>query len=297
MHCHLVDFLQETQGIKTLLKKMKQHDIRTVIFGLPIKKKWSVNEPLAPHYYLDDNARCYYYSGTDEIVASEYLKLSPKDRKYFAPTLCGFNPTDLSAIDYVKMMFKKYPFWRGVGELLLRHDDLTNITNEETARANHPALFPIYKFCAEKKVPVCIHQDSTSIERHDIFEYVGELEEALKKHKKTTFIWAHCGISYRISHKNYHIMIEKLLKKYSNLYVDISWIVYEEVICEGSIVKQEWIDLIKKFPNRFMIGSDLIGNFDNYGPVLGRYGLLFEKLPKKAVEMISVKNAEKLYFS
>jgi hypothetical protein len=39
-------------------------------------------------------------------------KLSEKQHKKFAPHLCGFNPTDKYAIEYVKYMYEKYPFWK-----------------------------------------------------------------------------------------------------------------------------------------------------------------------------------------
>lgn len=55
-------------------------------------------------------------------------------RRRFAPLVCGFNPTDRYAARDIERTLDKYPFWRGIGEVLCRHDDLTNMTNEETAR-------------------------------------------------------------------------------------------------------------------------------------------------------------------
>jgi predicted TIM-barrel fold metal-dependent hydrolase len=107
-------------------------------------------------------------------------------------------------------MLEKYPFWRGVGEILCRHDDLTNLTKEETARVNHPALFDIYELCAARKLPVLIHQNSTSVSIHDEYEHLHELEEVLKEFPKTQFVWAHVGMSRRVFHKNYHEMIVSL---------------------------------------------------------------------------------------
>mgnify|MGYP001266169061 CR=1 FL=1 len=43
------------------------------------QKKWDAFEKIAPHYYLDDNSRCYYFNGTDEIVAAELLRLPEID--------------------------------------------------------------------------------------------------------------------------------------------------------------------------------------------------------------------------
>ena len=107
MHLHMVDFIQNTEGLYTLLGAMDEVNVtRAVIFGLPVTKKWAYYGPEKPHYYLDNNTPCYYFASTDEIVATHYLNLSKEERIRFAPTLCGFNPTDLCSIDYIKKMFE-----------------------------------------------------------------------------------------------------------------------------------------------------------------------------------------------
>lgn len=306
MHLHFVDFLQNSDGFEKLLVSMEKGNIsKSVVFGLPVKKKWEYFEPHKPTYYLGDNAKCYYFSSTDDIVAHEYMKLTTQQKKKIAPTLCAFNPTDCSAIDYIQYMFKKYPIWKGIGEVLLRHDDLTNLTHEETARANHPAMDAIYKFCAQKKIPICLHQNSTSVGIHNEYEYLHEISESLEKHPNTIFIWAHCGVSRRVLHKKYHKMVNRMLHKYPNLYVDLSWVVYDDIICKTRKsasnklhAKKSWVDeVILKYPSRIMIGSDLCGHFDSQGKTMARFNGLLEKLPDNISEMIAFKNADKLYFS
>ncbi|MDD2901337.1 MAG: amidohydrolase family protein [Syntrophales bacterium] len=297
MHLHLVDFSQKTEGLRALIDKMKQANIgKSVIFGLPVIKKWAESEPERPSYYLDDDSPCYYFASTDEIVASEYLKLSVEEQSMLAPTLCGFNPTDRLAIDYVEFMFNKYPFWQGIGELLLRHDDLTALTEGEPARVNHPALYDVYAFCAERNLPVCIHQNSTSAGHHDRFEYLHEMKETLEKFPQTTFIWAHCGCSRRVSHKNYAAMIREMLICHQNLWVDLSWVIYEDAVCHCLEPKPTWVKLIKDFPDRFMLGTDLCGHFEHLGKTVARYNNLINLLPLHLSERIARKNAEELYF-
>ncbi|UZR98489.1 hypothetical protein [Chondrinema litorale] len=67
-----------------------------------------------------------------------------------APLICGFNPTDKFAVEYLEQIYKKYPIWRGVGELLLRYDELSTLNNDELPRVNHEALAPIFNFCIKK---------------------------------------------------------------------------------------------------------------------------------------------------
>ena len=296
-HLHFVDFIQESDGILKLIAAMDAGRItKAVLFGLPVKKKWDAAEKHAPHYYLDDNSRCYYFQGTDEIVAEEFLRLPAKARRRFAPLVCGFNPTDRYAARDIERMLDKYPFWRGIGEVLCRHDDLTNMTNEETARVNHPALCDVYELCASRSLPVLIHQNSTSVSIHDDYEHLDELEEVLLRFPKTTFVWAHCGISRRVYHKNYHEMVSTLLGRNPHLYVDISWIVYDDVISSELEPKKHWLETISRHPDRFCLGSDLCGHFEHLGKSLARYNGLLRRLTPRTRKLVASGNAERIWF-
>jgi predicted TIM-barrel fold metal-dependent hydrolase len=296
-HLHFVDFIQESDGAHRLLKAMDAGGLtKAVVFGLPVKKKWDFFEPRPPHYYLDDNSRCYYYPQTDDILALEIARLAKKDQRRFAPLLCGFNPTDRYAVRDVERMLERYPIWRGVGELLLRHDDLTNMTNEEVARINHPALFEVFRLCAQQRLPILIHHNSTSVSVHDEYEHLHEVEETLEKFPETIFVWAHCGISRRVFHKKYHEMVATFLSRYPDFYMDLAWVVYDEVICDDLEPKKHWLDLIHRFPDRFCLGSDLCGHFDSLGKAMARYNSLLKKLDPGVREKVAVENAEKLWF-
>jgi predicted TIM-barrel fold metal-dependent hydrolase len=296
-HLHFVDFIQESDGIERLIAAMDAGRItKAVLFGLPVKKKWDAAEKHAPHYYLDDNSRCYYFQGTDEIVAEAFLRLPAPARRRFAPLVCGFNPTDKYAARDIERMLDKYPFWRGIGEVLCRHDDLTNMTNEETARVNHPALYAVYELCASRSLPVLIHQNSTSVSIHDDYEHLDELEEVLQRFPNTTFVWAHCGISRRVFHKNYHEMVSTLLDRYPRLYVDISWVVYDDVITLELEPKKHWLDAINSHAGRFCLGSDLCGHFDHLGQSLARYNGLLRRLTPRVRKLVASGNAERIWF-
>lgn len=304
-HIHLVSFLQQTDGLKSMLTSMDAANIRkSVAFGMPVKKTWIALESNKPEYYLDDNSPCIIWSATDEMVAAEYMRLNADQQKRIAPCINGFDPRDKLAIDYIEMIWEKYPFWRGVGELLLRHDDLTNLTGGGISFASHPALTPIYQFCAKKKVPILLHHNSTSVGISDDYRYLKELTEAVKANPDTTFVWAHCGVSRRITHPEYHLMIADVLKKYPNLNVDISWVGYENIICDldesTNILtpKPAWMDeVLLPYSNRVMIGSDVVGTFALQAQSMCRYNKLLSMLPVADAENIAYKNAERLWFN
>ncbi len=297
-HLHFVDFLQRSEGLTALLRQMDEAGVdRAVLFGVPVIKKWDAYDSLEPLYYLDDDGRCYYYSYTDQIVQRACEDLTQADQARFAPLICGFNPTDRHAVKHIEQLLRKEGFWRGIGEILLRHDDLTNLTFEETARANHPAMTPVYELCVAEKLPILLHQNSTSVGRHDEYVYLHELEEVLDRHANLTVVWAHCGLSKRVMHDRYHEMIDRMLSTYPQLHLDVSWVSYEKVISLDHLLSKDWVELIERYDDRFMIGSDLLGRFDDLKPTLSRYENLLQALSESARKKVAGGNAKRVFFA
>jgi hypothetical protein len=48
-------------------------------------------------------------------------------------------------------------------------------------------------------------------------------------------------------------MIQRLLEEYPALYIDYSWVVFEEIIAKTKESLKEWIELTEKFNNRILI--------------------------------------------
>jgi len=281
---------------------------RALVFGMPCCKKWCFYRPEQPLYYQDDNAPCYVYAYADQMVADAWLALPDADRKRFAPTFASFDPTDLAAIQHVRRMYNKYPnMWRAVAEVMCRHDDLTTmLLDREVPRVNHPALDAIFEFCVETGLPICVHHNADRVGDADSsFHYVSEVEEVLKKHPKLHFVWVHAGVSRRAFEETHHEMIDKMCSTYPNLHIDISWVVWEDVICDDNgMIKQGWIDCIQKHNTKFYIGSD---NVAQYFPVndtstnllasnITKYWPLFDKLTPEAAKNVSYENAYNIYF-
>ena len=206
----------------------------------------------------------------------------------FKDTIHG--QSDLSAISHVKRLYEKYPkMWRAVGEIMCRHDDLTTmLLGKEIPRVNHPALDFIYEFACKTGLPVLVHHNSDRVGDNDNdWEYVHEVEEVLTKYPKLKFTWVHAGVSRRCSEPEHHKMIERMCDKFDNLKIDISWVVWEDVICDASgKIKDGWVECIQKHHTKFFIGSD---NVAQYFPIkdtsinllasnITKYYQLFEKL-------------------
>lgn len=299
-HLHYVDFMQQSDGSEAMLAAMDKAGVEDAwLFGLPVVKKWQQDAPRRPRYYLGDEAPLYYYSATDDIVAGAVLDLPEDQRRRLAPFISGFNPTDMNAARHVEALIERYPgLWRGIGEVITRHDDLTALTAGETARANHPALMKVYRLAGRHDLPVLLHSNLTSL-REETPIYLGELEDALKSNPDTRFVLAHAGTSGGVEKRQAPLatlneIIRALLERYDNLYVDLSWSVREHYLIEDGEPRPAWVTLIRDHPDRFVLGSDVVGHFDSIGAILDEYRPLLDALPKPVADKLRAENARAL---
>ena len=303
--------------IEVLLESMNNGNVtNALVSGMPFLKKWSENEPFQrPRYYLDSPSRVKPARDTDVSVGSAIIdykvkfrnnqeKLKQLDRIH--PSLCGFDATDLGAVDLLIKRIKEFPgVWECIGEVMSRHDDLTNLTTGERPRANHPALARVCRFAGESYIPVSIHHNIAPISRNanevKLPTYLNEFIELIEycraggqgAQESTVFIWCHSGISRRLVVKDLHLWIDAVMKKYSDqLYIDLSWVVLQDYIMPNL---DEWVELIKRYPKRFMIGSDVVGTVSNIGKSLKPYDKLLEALPKDIRVGVSKQNFVDLF--
>ena len=290
-HCHYVDFLQRTDGIRALIEKMDAAGVYHIqIMGMPVIKKWHPADPREPLYYLDDDSRTYWYSATDPLVARAVAELDEKSRRRFHPFICGFNPTNRNAAEHVSRMLRWYPdFWEGIGEIFTRHDDLTALTYGETARASNIALDPVYRLAAENDLPVQMHSNIGN-KRLKEPVYLHEMEAALRKHPDTRFIWAHVGVSRNLRIPSLLHHADRLLKSCDNLWFDLSWVVFEENVAPGGKLDRSWCALIERHPDRFMIGTDKVGHFGTYVEEIQKYDLLLDALSPESARSVAREN-------
>ncbi|HCP28070.1 amidohydrolase family protein [Pseudomonas fulva] len=296
-HLHYVDFFQESEGMPALLKAMDAAGIdQSMISGIPVAKKWHEDEPKRPRYYAGDDADAYWYSATDTYVAAALQPLSDEQRKRFHPFLTGFNPVDKNAVSHIERMLDLYPgLWQGIGEVFTRHDDLTALTSGETPRANNEAMTRVYHLAAERDLPVLLHSNITSKrERNPL--YLAEIEEPLRNHPHTRFIWAHAGSSMEIHRHQTQMdfllpVLTRLLEDYPNLYVDLSWSVLKPYLLdEQDVPRKAWLALVERYPTRFMLGSDVVGRFDSLGEEMDSFRPFLDALPEDVARRVAKDN-------
>src|SRR5690606_20120920 len=104
--------------------------------------------------------------------------------------------------------------------------------------------------------------------------YLAEIEEPLRNHPHVRFIWAHAGTSMEIHRHQEKLdflrpVLARLLEDYPNLYIDLSWTMLRPYLLdERGRPDSKWLALVKRHPERFMLGSDVVGQFDNLGDYL-----------------------------
>lgn len=298
-HLHFLDFTQNSDGFRPLTKAMDMAGVsEAVIFGMPIVKKWDYFMKEKPMYYMSDDSRCYYYSATDHILAHELADQSEEIQKRFHPFCCGVDCTDKYAADQIERLLNMYPkFWCGIGEIMSRHDDLTALTYGEGIHMDSPAFCRIFDLAADCDMPVLVHHN-ISPQNADRALYREEMESALYHNRKTKIIWAHVGVSRRIEMEDLLIIAGEVLHEHANLYVDISWVFFENYIRgdllsklihgeeESNLYADMWAALIEKYPDRFMIGTDVVGHWTNYTHEIFKYYLILDRLRPETVQKI-----------
>src|SRR6478672_3598861 len=230
-HFHLTNYIQEGITVQDFLKIMGNKVGRSTLFGIPLQQTWAYANTgdFAPWYYTQTDAPLYYYSFTDAYIAMQYKSLSKDEQARFDPMITGFNPADMYATDHIKRVLKTFPgVFTGIGEFSIHKEFVSAKIAGEVASLDDPALDRILDFCAESGLLVIIHNDlDTPFPKPGKPPaYLEQMRELIRRHPKTTIIWAHTGMGRIVRPVNHHaLVLEEMLKDpaFSNLNFDISW--------------------------------------------------------------------------
>ena len=295
-----------------LIDVTEKHNIADVVVcGMPFVKKWAEDDFfLRPKYYLDSSSRVKAARDTDLQVAAAFMdykrrfagdKTQLDKLTRLHPFVCGLDTTDLGAVDLAIKRIREYPgVWEGLGELMSRHDDLTNLTTGERPRANHPSFIRLFKFAGRVSLPVSIHHNVAPISRNEselkqplyLDEFLALLKNTIHDESNAAnrpkVIWCHAGISRRIVVENYRQTLERILDEYHEyLYLDLSWVVLGAYVYKNL---DEWVALIQKYPDNFLIGSDSVGKYSGIPMELKKYQALLSALPAETRSKVAYKN-------
>ncbi|MBV9358777.1 MAG: amidohydrolase family protein, partial [Chloroflexi bacterium] len=120
--------------------------------------------------------------------------------------------------------------------------------------------------------------------------YLAEMTDALRKHPDTTIVWCHAGISRRLVVPTLIPDVRRLLSHYPKLHVDLSWVLFDQYLVVNGAPSEDWLALIEEFPDRFMVGSDVVGSVSTYVATITRYYVLLDALKPATAEKVARTN-------
>ena len=286
-HFHPTDYIQQEIAPQALLDVLGETVGRVALMGIPLQQKWDpfVSGDRAPNYYLNTNADLYYYSFVDAALAELVRALPVAERDRVDPMITGFNPTDMYAVDHVRRVLRLYPgVFTGIGEFSIHKEVVSSKTVGHTASLRNPALDRILEFAAETGLLVMLHSDADVIlpRPGDRPAHFDPLVEVLREHPGATVLWAHAGLGRFVEPTpGYAGLIRELLEDpaLERLHFDLSWDVVAEQVVAPDERLAAWADLLDRWPDRFVLGSDTVvpatqegylANFEAWQPLLDR---------------------------
>jgi hypothetical protein len=275
-HFHLTNYVQKGITAKDFLGIMGTRVGRSTLFGIPLQQQWSYGNSgdFAPTYYLQSDAPLYYYSFTDAAIAHEYQTLSPAERQRFDPMITGFNPADMYAADHIRRVLTVFPgVFTGIGEFSIHKEFVSSKVSGETASLTNPALDRVLDFAADVGLVVILHSDiDMPFAKTDAEPvYLSQMKALLKRHPKTTIIWAHIGLG-RIVHPvqvsaeaaernpQQASIVESIVTDpaFNHVNFDISW----DEVAKYAIASPQSIStvaaMLNRHPDRFLFGTDTV---------------------------------------
>jgi predicted TIM-barrel fold metal-dependent hydrolase len=304
-HFHLTNYIQEGTDIRDFLKIMGTKVGRAAIFGIPLQQTWAHGNSgdFAPTYYLQSDAPLYYYSFTDAHIAMAYRSLTKDEQARFDPMITGFNPADMYAVDHIKRVLRTFPgVFSGIGEFTIHKEFVSAKVAGEIASLTNPALDRILDFAAEAGLVVILHNDvNMPFPKPGQDPYpVVQLSQLLKRHPKTTVIWAHCGLGRIVRPVEDQVgMVRRALAnpELDHVLFDISWDETAKYLMATPETIQATADLINRYPDRFLFGTDEVAPTEQakYLKVYDLYAPLFAKLTPEASEKLRKGNYERLF--
>ena len=316
-HFHLTNYVQQGTDIRDYMKIMGDKVGRSTLFGIPLQQTWSHENSgeFAPTYYLQTDAPLYYYSFTDAHIAMAYKSLRPAEQRRLDPMITGFNPADMYAADHIRRVLLTFPgVFTGIGEFTIHKEFVSGKVAGDTASLTDPALDRILDFAAEAGLVVILHCDIdmpfAKVNQEPV--YLRQAIELLKRHPKTTIIWAHTGLG-RVVHPvqsqavvgagehnpNHLEIVAQLLSDpaLKHLYFDISWDEVAKYAIRSPETEQATAKLLEQYPDRFLFGTDNVAPADQATQlrVFHLWDGIFAKLTPRASLAVRRGNYERLF--
>jgi hypothetical protein len=172
----------------------------------------------------------------------------------------------------------------GIGEVLV------NTLSSHRARqvrfpADSPLMQRLWSMSVRYGVPLSVHMDAEPAS-------VAEMERLVSSDRAGTWIWAHTGWYAAPG------LLRRLLLDHPNLHLELSFrdsLRSFAPVDSGGRLRPEWRDLMEEFPDRFLLGTDVLSpSAAEYTSLVRLWrGVLGQLSPETAVKL-AYENAERL---
>jgi hypothetical protein len=304
-HLHVTNYVQRGPSLQEILKIMGDSVGRAAVFGIPLQQQWSysVSGTAAPTYYLHSDAPLYYYSFTDARIAVDFLSLSASDRRRLDPMITGFNPADMYAADHIRRVIRTFPgVFTGIGEFTIHKEFVSDKVRPGPPSLLDPALDSILAAAGEIGLVTILHNDADVPFPSDTARpaYLEQLAAVVRRHPKTTIVWAHAGVGRIIRPVTEHtVLLDDMLgdPALANLYIDLSWDELAKYVVASEASVQQVAALINRHSSRFLFGSDVVApsSQERYLQVFNRYAPLWAALSAESSANVRFRNYERLF--
>jgi len=303
-HFHLTNYIQEGLTMEAFLEIMENKVGRSAVFGIPLQQKWDyfVSGERKPDYYLLSDARLYYYSFVDAMIAEGYRRLSPEAQKRLDPMITGFNPTDMYAADHIRRVLEMYPgVFSGIGEFTVHKEFVGSKIAGHIASLQNEALDRILALVSEIGMVAILHCDINTVRATpDRPAHFDDLKALLKSHQGATIIWAHTGLGRYVKPTENHVSLLKEIlddAELGHVSFDLSWDEIAKYIVQDEQTTRAWSELIMAYPDRFLFGTDAVApeNGEKYLGSYNDYQPLWDSLDEKTSFMVRMENYERIF--
>ena len=163
------------------------------------------------------------------------------------------------------------PF-RGIGEFHLY----------DSANADGPVARKLMALAEDKGLVVLAHVDDVAIDKL--------MAHTASRGQKAKVIWAHTGIGGVPVAR-----VDQLLQRYPQLMGELSY--RPGLTCDGGKLCPEWRQLLTKYPQRFLLGSDTWVNqrWQYYDDTMKGYRIWLGDLPRDIAQRIAWDNGAALF--
>jgi predicted TIM-barrel fold metal-dependent hydrolase len=231
--------------------------------------------------------------------------------------ITGFNPADMYAVDHIRRVLTAFPgVFSGIGEFSIHKEFVSSKVAGEIASLTNPALDSILEFAGEAGLVVIIHNDINrpfgKAGQEPI--YLTQMKALLRRHPRTTIIWAHTGLGRVVSPTQTqgtggagapvrdprHVeILDSILADPTLRHVsfDISWDEVAKYVVATPQTVAAAAGLINRYPDRFLFGTDNVAPRDSasYFAVFEMYAPLWKALTPEASEKVRKGNFARLF--